>query len=123
MFGKETSKVKEEVKEQLKPNEKVKTEKKGLTQREAVYLRVVEILKEANIKVENGKPARDYFNPEQLNKLTDRVMSDFKTGKTTFLDTQLNKEKLQDNEKLKKYVIGLCSNWFRKDPRLNGKSA
>ncbi len=123
MFGKENLKAKEEVKEQSKPTGKVKPEKKGLTQREAVYLRVIELLKENNIKVENGKSTRDYFTSEHLNALTERVMSDFKSGKTKFFDTPLNTEKLQDDEKLKKYVIGLCSNWFRKDPRLNGKSA
>jgi hypothetical protein len=122
MFGKENSKAKEEVKVQIKQEVKAKPEKKSLTQREAVYLRVVELLKESNVKAEAGKPVRDFFTHEQLNLLTERVMSDFKSGKTVFLDTQQNKEKLLDDEKLKKYVIGLCSNWFRKDPRLNGKN-
>lgn len=112
--------------EGIKPNEKSlsaveKKVDKGPSQKEVVYARVMELVKEKNIQVKPNQAFKDLLTPEFLSILYDRVCKDFKDGKGKLKDSPLNKEKLQDDKKMRIYVIGLCSNWLRRDPRLNGK--
>lgn len=120
---KKNEEVKEPVtsKSDQKPNLKEVTKvKKGPTQREIVYARVCEVVKSEKIIVKSGQAVQECLTSEQLAKIQSLVVVDFKSGKAKLKDTPANKEKLSDDAKLKTYVIGLCSNWLRRDPLLNG---
>ncbi|NVM34073.1 MAG: hypothetical protein HWN81_00660 [Candidatus Lokiarchaeota archaeon] len=52
--------------------------------------------------------------------ITSIICESFKAGEIDLKDTPANKEKLADDSKLKAYVSGLVSNWYRKDKRFNG---
>lgn len=90
------------------------------TQRSVVFTRVREIIKEKGLKVQDNQPVMEVMSSEVLKTLYDRVCSDFKSGKAPLKKTEGNKEKLEDDKKLRVYVVGLCSNWLRRDPKLNG---
>ena len=124
MFTKKEMKDSEEVKPAEK-NQPVVEKKvnKGPSQKEVVYARVMELVKEKNIQVKTNQALKDSLTPEILSTLYDRVCKDFKDGKGKLKDSPLNKEKLEDDKKMRVYVIGLCSNWLRRDPRLSGKEA
>ena len=91
------------------------------TQRDIVFNRVKELLKDRNIQVKPNQAVLECVNSELLKSLYDVVCKDFKEGKAILKDTPSNKEKLADDTKLRVYVVGLCSNWLRRDPRLNGE--
>lgn len=77
-----------------------------MTQGEAVYNAVVEILGEKPTgKVE--------LTDAQLAQVEQRVFLSFKTGETVH-------SKNPSDEALNKYIPGLVNNWLRKDLRLNG---
>lgn len=104
----------QEVKNQ-KNKEKTKT-----TQRSVVFNRIKELVKEQGLKIQENQPVMDVLTSESLKTIYDRVCNDFKSGKAPLKKTQGNKEKLEDEKKLRVYVVGLCSNWLRRDPKLNG---
>ena len=121
-----TKKGNEEVSQKIenKPAEEIKAVKikdQKPSQKEIVFLRVIELVKEKSIGVKANQPLKDCLTSEHLSVLYDRISKDFKDGKGKLKDTSLNQEKLQDEKKMRIYVIGLCSNWLRRDPRLNGK--
>lgn len=77
-----------------------------MTQGEAVYNAVVEVLGEKPTgKVE--------LTDAQLKQVEERVILAFKNGETIH-------SKNPDESGLRKYVPGLVNNWLRKDLRLNG---
>lgn len=77
-----------------------------MTQGEAVYNAVVEVLGE--------KPTgRVELSDSQLKQVEERVILAFKNGETVH-------SKNPDEAGLRKYVPGLVNNWLRKDLRLNG---
>jgi hypothetical protein len=79
-----------------------------MTQGEAVYNAVVEVLGEKPTgKVE--------LTDAQLAQVEQRVFLSFKTGETVH-------SKNPSDEALNKYIPGLVNNWLRKDLRLNGGS-
>lgn len=51
-------------------------------------------------------------------KIYAHLERDFKAGKIELRPTEANLNKLADAKLLRLYVIGLVSNWIRKDPRL-----
>ncbi len=59
---------------------------------------------------------------ELRSSITAIIVESFKAGEVEFKDTPANKEKLANDSKLKSYVSGLVSNWFRKDKRFNGNT-
>lgn len=109
------------------PPEKVTPSKEVLkdliklpSQRDVVFNRVSEVVKEKKLLVKKNQPLMEIFNDELLELLYLHVSSDFSSGKAILKDTPANKEKLSDPKKLRVYVKGLCANWLRRDPRLNG---
>lgn len=90
------------------------------SQRDIVYSQICELLKNKKLVVKKNQPVMEIFNNELLELLYLQVSGDFTAGKATLKDTPANKEKLNDPKKLRAYVKGLCANWLRRDPRLNG---
>ena len=87
-------------------------------QREAVYQATKSILIENNIPHEDGQDVDGIVSKEMRATIIAIVCSGFQTG-----DVEMSAEgkiKYEDPKKLKGYVSGLVSNWFRKDTRLNG---
>lgn len=100
---------------------KIKDKVKKITQREIVFNRVLEIIKEKKLVVNENQPVMEVFVGDLSKLLYDRVCEDFTSGKAPLKLTPGNTEKLNDPRKLRVYVVGLCSNWLRRDPMLNGE--
>lgn len=83
-----------------------------LTQKEAVFQAVNKFG-----TVENNQAE---LTSDQRNQVVDHVVEGFQEGTVDMKDTESNREKLNNPEKLKSYVVGMVSNWLRKDTRLNG---
>ena len=91
-----------------------------MKQNEAVYSATMSVLEDNDIQFEDGDNINTLITPDMRQDVIGIVMEGFKTGKVDFKDTPANKEKLANDTKLKEYVSGLVSNWYRKDLRLNG---
>ena len=90
------------------------------TQREAVYSATKNVLAEAGISFEDHQDnIKDVMTDDLRTSITSIIVESFKAGEVEFKDTPANKEKLADDSKLKSYVSGLVSNWYRKDKRFN----
>ena len=90
------------------------------TQREAVYAATKAVLNENSIDFEDNSNIKEVMTDELRQSITAIIVEGFKAGEVEFKDTPANKEKLNNEPKLKAYVSGLVSNWFRKDKRFNG---
>ena len=90
------------------------------TQREAVYTATKNVLADNNIDFEDYSNISDVMTDELRKSITSIVVEGFKANEIEFKDTPANNEKLADESKLRSYVSGLVSNWFRKDKRFNG---
>jgi hypothetical protein len=113
--------VKKEEKETDAKKSKAKAAQVKKTQREIVYVRALEVVKEKKIVIKNYPSVLKALGDEDLETLHQKVFADFKSGEASLKDTPSNKEKLANEDKLMKYVIGLCSNWLNRDTRLNGE--
>lgn len=80
-----------------------------MTQGEAVYSAVIQVVGEPNGKV------LDYITDEETKQVEAVVFSMFKSG-------ECSHSKNPDDVALMKYIPGLVNNWLRKDLRLNGGS-
>ena len=99
---------------------KPKPERSNLTQREGVYLEIVRVLREDKVNID-GTSVKTHMTEERLKRVYDGLVAGFQTKKITLKDTESNRKKLAEVALLKTYCIGLCNNWIRRDPRLNGK--
>jgi len=95
----------------------------AMKQREAVYLSTTEVLAHKGIEfMPSVTDVRDVVNTEIRKEIADRVVNLFKSGGVEFKGTDANQAKLSDEKLLRNYVTGLITNWFNKDPQLNGGS-
>lgn len=101
-------------------NEEVK-EKNLLTQREAVYKSVCNLIRNKGLKVKKKQPVKEVLDSEHLQVLYKDIARGFKAGKIALKENSSNKKKLEDPKQLQNYIIGLVSNWFKRDERLNGE--
>jgi len=92
-----------------------------ITQREAVYNATHQVLKENNISFEDGDNVADVIS-DHRDAVIAIVVEGFKNGTIELKDTPSNQEKLANPTKLRSYVSGLVSNWYRKDKRFNGNT-
>lgn len=93
----------------------------AIKQREAVYLSTTEVLASKEIQFAPGTTdVRDVVTTEIRKEIADRVVDLFKSGQVEFKGTDSNQAKLNDDKLLRNYVTGLITNWFNKDPLLNG---
>ncbi len=89
-----------------------------MTQKEAVYTSVVNVLTEAGVELEGT--LNEHFAPgapkakEYRGQVNNMLFEGFKSGTIGFDGA------VPEDAKLKAYVSGLQSNWLRKDKRLNG---
>lgn len=79
---------------------------KTLSQKEAVYKVVMSATK--------GKGLSEVAKQ----KIYAQLIDGFVNGRIEFKLTEGNLVKLADERALRNYIIGLTSNWLRKDPRL-----
>ncbi len=93
-----------------------------VSQRDAVHSATHAILKQAGVSFEDGNDVSTYIDKPMREKVIFLVCEMFRTGKAEFENTPSNAEKLASPAKLKQYVGGLVSNWYRKDPRFNGNT-
>lgn len=95
-------------------------EPKVITQREAVYLEVIKVIKQEKIVVGPKQQVQALLNEKHLIVIVKNLCSNFKNGSISFKPTESNKKKLAEQKLLEKYTIGLVNNWLRRDERLNG---
>lgn len=93
---------------------------KQMSQADAVFQATTEILEANGIEWDGKSPIQAIISKELRGEIHDRVVAMFQSGETAFRQTDANAAKLGDVAKLKTYVVGLVSNHFRKDKRLNG---
>lgn len=91
-----------------------------LTQRAAVYNATKQVFEDAGHDFEDGMNVDAVISDNMRKSIIDIVCAGFSKGEVELKDTPSNREKLANPTKLRGYVGGLVSNWFRKDERLNG---
>ena len=91
-----------------------------MNQREAVFAATTSVLSDNNITFEEGQDIKDVMTDDLRKSVIAIVCEGFANGEVIFKDSEENKKKLADPKKLKSYVSGLVSNWYRKDKRFNG---
>lgn len=84
-----------------------------VTQKQAVYVAILSVLKENGVHFEDGMNVAPIMTREYRAVVNAILFEGFRSG-----SIQLDRE-FNDTE-LKAYVSGLQSNWIRKDTRLNG---
>lgn len=106
---------------QTQPAEVKPKEKSTLTQREAVYLSVVNVVKNKNIQLKKKQALKEVLDAEHLEAVYRDIARGFKAGKIALKDNENNRKKLEDPKAMHIYIIGLVSNWMKRDGRLNGE--
>lgn len=97
-----------------------KPEPQGLTQREAVYVEVMRVVREEKIAVTDKQPVKPLLNETHIKKICVALVAGFQAKKIALKDTESNKKKLSDAKAMELYTLGLLNNWLRRDNRLNG---
>lgn len=92
----------------------------AMKQREAVFQATTSTLAAHGIEFSAGTNIREVMTAEIRSEIADRVTALFQEGQVELKSTESNQSKLQDVAKLRNYVTGLITNWFNKDPNLNG---
>lgn len=90
------------------------------SQSAAVFAATMAVLADASIKFTEGMNVSTVVSKDMKQSIYAILSAGFKAGTIALEDTPSNREKLASPAKLNQYVSGLVSNWFRKDPRLNG---
>lgn len=88
-----------------------------MNQKEAVFSTTTAVLSDMGIEFHGDVTV---VTDEARTAIIDILVEGFKEGKFSFEQNEANQAKLSNDSKLKAYVNGLVSNWFRKDKRLNG---
>ena len=92
-----------------------------LSQVNAVYQAVTNVLKENEIEFRDGEVnVGSILSKDMKTAVIGMLMNGFREGLIELKDTESNKAKLADEGELRVYVRGLVDNWLRKDKRLNG---
>jgi len=97
-----------------------KQESQGLTQREAVFIEVMRVVREEKIAVTDKQPVKPLLNETHIKKICVALVAGFQAKKIVLKDTESNKKKLADAKAMELYSLGLLNNWLRRDKRLNG---
>jgi len=97
-----------------------KTESPLPTQREAVYLEVMRLVRDEKIVVADKQPMKPLLNETHIKKICLALVNGFQAKKIALKDTESNKKKLADAKAMELYCLGLLNNWLRRDKRLNG---
>ncbi len=97
-----------------------KQETQGLTQREAVYIEVMRVVREEKIVVGEKQAIKPLLNETHIKKICTALVAGFQAKKIALKDTDSNRQKLADVKSMELYCLGLLNNWLRRDKRLNG---
>lgn len=89
-----------------------------MNQRESVYQSTMNVLADAEIAFDDGQNVEDVVTKELRKSVIAVVTASIISGETE-MSTE-GRAKYCDEQKMRNYVSGLVSNWFRKDKRLNG---
>lgn len=93
----------------------------AIKQREAVYQVTTEVLARSEVQFTPGvTDVKSVVSSDIRAEITDQLVSLFQEGQVDLKSSESNQSKLQDPKKLRSYVTGLVTNWFNKDPLLNG---
>jgi hypothetical protein len=90
------------------------------TQKQAVYEATSNVLSDLGIHFTDGMNVCEVITDDARDAIQTIVFEGFRDSAISLDTTDANKDKLSSDSKLKAYVSGLVSNWFRKDKRLNG---
>jgi hypothetical protein len=93
-----------------------------VTQREAVFLEVMQIIKEEKVTIPAKQSVKSVLNEIHLKKISTNLAKGFQSKKVALKETESNKKKLNDPKLMEIYCLGLINNWLRRDSRLNGKN-
>lgn len=91
-----------------------------LTQREAVYIEVMRLIREEKIAVADKQAVKPLLNEAHVKKICLALVAGFQAKKIALKDTESNRQKLADAKLMELYCLGLLNNWLRRDKRLNG---
>lgn len=97
-----------------------KQEPQGLTQREAVFIEVMRLIREEKIAVADKQAVKPLLNETHIKKICTALVAGFQAKKIALKDTEANRQKLADAKVMELYCLGLLNNWLRRDKRLNG---
>lgn len=106
-----------EAKDQVLP---AKQETQGLTQREAVYIEVMRVVREEKIAVGEKQAIKPLLSEAHTKKICSALVTGFQSKRIVLKDTEANRQKLADVKVMELYCLGLLNNWLRRDKRLNG---
>lgn len=104
----------------VSPQTKEANKSDSLSQREAVFIEVMRVVREDKIVIKERQPVKPLLNETHLKKIYTGLIAGFRAKKITLKETESNKKKLADQKLIETYVIGLVNNWLRRDYRLNG---
>jgi hypothetical protein len=92
-----------------------------MNQREAVYVTTMNVLADNNISFDDGQEGgvEKVVTKEIRASVIGVVVQGFLSGEVE-MSAEGKTKYFSDPKKLKSYVNGLVSNWYRKDERLNG---
>ncbi len=116
----ETKKVEAPKAESKAEPKATKPEVQGITQREAVYIEVMRLIREEKIVVVEKQAVKPLLNETHVKKICVALVAGFQAKKIALKDTESNKQKLADTKLMELYCLGLLNNWLRRDKRLNG---
>jgi hypothetical protein len=95
--------------------------KKELSQKDHVFKRIQDVVKNKNISVGKGKPVSSFLEKEHRKHVVDSLVTGFKSKKIPLKDTENNRKKLSDDKLLRDYCTGLLKNWLERDKRLQNQ--
>lgn len=89
-----------------------------MKQSQAVYQATQSVCEEHGIEFAEGMDFKEVFNTDQRAQVIELVTDMLINGQADFSDKA--KAKYDTRDKVRGYVSGMVSNWYRKDQRLNG---
>lgn len=90
----------------------------AMNQREAVYTTTLNALADAGVAFDDGQNVEDVVTKDMRKSIIACISSAILKGEVEM--SAEGRVKYADEPKMRNYVSGLVSNWFRKDKRLNG---
>ena len=93
----------------------------SVSQREIVYTTVTSVFAQSKVAFTPSQSvAKDLCTSDLRKAVTQDIMAAFRAGQVELKATDANAKKIASDPELRKYISGLITNWFNKDPRLNG---
>lgn len=89
-----------------------------MNQRQGVYVTTMNVLGEHGISFDDGGDVSAVVTDKIRGDIMNVIVAGFQAGEIEM--SEEGRAKYAEEKKLRCYVSGLISNWFRKDPRLNG---